>query len=388
MNAAFRSNKTLQECVGSQPEADRSDDVPEFEAEADVDDQAIKCVKFQFDDLRSDGERFRRATRFLPDEFDDLLDEMSPHLTKLRLAGDFDISPQPPAVYRLPDALQLFLTLLYLRENLTLHFLSIFFPVSDRTLSRYLFRCLRALQLMLGGPLSLPEGDALRALKLRFAHREIQGKTGWVYVVDGTEIPIGKPGSRDLEQSHYSAKKKQHALNVLVITDLDGRILWRSEVCNTLSDQSLWNASNIRSYFERHPDIGIIGDSGFTFNYVDHSRTPIHGLASIKRVRGQAELSRVNQRTNKQIAASRVFVENAFASLKKWRILQGPLRIYCATKQRSISPSMVVDACIFLTNRLLEKKPLRPPHWKPGQMTGSSVLSSVSNFLRNVINGS
>jgi hypothetical protein len=63
--------------------------------------------------------------------------------------------------------------------------------------------------------------------------------------IDGTEIKIGRPGVD--ERRHYSGKKKQHSINVLVLVSLTGRIIAISDPQDgPPNDQGLWNATGWR----------------------------------------------------------------------------------------------------------------------------------------------
>jgi hypothetical protein len=63
--------------------------------------------------------------------------------------------------------------------------------------------------------------------------------------IDGTEIKIGRPGVD--ERTRYSAKKKQHAINVLVLVSLTGKIVAISDAQDgPPNDQGLWKATGWR----------------------------------------------------------------------------------------------------------------------------------------------
>ena len=56
-------------------------------------------------------------------------------------------------------------------------------------------------------------------------------------VVDGTEVRISRPTKEPQQKQVYSKKKKQHALNVLFITLLNGEIIYFSSVYPKPHDQ-------------------------------------------------------------------------------------------------------------------------------------------------------
>ena len=60
-------------------------------------------------------------------------------------------------------------------------------------------------------------------------------------------------------------KKKQHSLNFLIITLINGKIIFCSNGYDILQDQSLWNELGLRNFFIGK-EYGVIGDGGFYFN--------------------------------------------------------------------------------------------------------------------------
>jgi hypothetical protein len=90
-------------------------------------------------------------------------------------------------------------------------------------------------------------------------------------VIDGTEVRVGRPAER-FQKLRYSAKKKQHSLNILVICTLNGRVLWVSPEAQDGSacDQAFWNNSGLREDVFEKFDVGILGDGGFVPNTKKH----------------------------------------------------------------------------------------------------------------------
>ena len=86
-----------------------------------------------------------------------------------------------------------------------------------------------------------------------------------ICVVDGTEIQIRRSIDYDLQKESFSMKKHQHSLNFMLITLIDGRIIYCSKGYMILQDQDLWNELNLRKLFIEK-EFGIIGDDGFFFN--------------------------------------------------------------------------------------------------------------------------
>jgi len=112
----------------------------------------------------------------------------------------------------------------------------------------------------------MPNGNELDDLKQQYDLTNFRSMRGTVFAIDGTEIRIRRPSDSVEERAHWSVKHKQHALNLLVIVQLNGIIRWFSPTTKVLQDQAAWNAIGIRAWFQDHADVGLLGDGGFTFN--------------------------------------------------------------------------------------------------------------------------
>jgi hypothetical protein len=86
-----------------------------------------------------------------------------------------------------------------------------------------------------------------------------------VCVVDGTEICISYPSKEPFQKRCYSGKKKQHSLNILLLTWLNGEIFYFSKARVGSNDQSHFNEERLRDRFVEKL-FGVMGDGGFTFN--------------------------------------------------------------------------------------------------------------------------
>jgi hypothetical protein len=78
-------------------------------------------------------------------------------------------------------------------------------------------------------------------------------------VVDGTEIRVSQPSNETNQKDLYSKKKKQFAINVLIICLLNGKIIYVSKHRKGAHDQSHWNELDLRSRFVGK-DYRIAGD--------------------------------------------------------------------------------------------------------------------------------
>ena len=119
---------------------------------------------------------------------------------------------------------------------------------------------------------------------MMFTHGQNFGLGTIVCAVDGTEIQISRPSNAEMQSKTWSVKKHQNSLNLIIITKLNGEIIYFSPVQVGAHDQKQWNYLNLRSLF-LGKTYGIIGDGGFTFN---QKTVPVemvkHPLKNRKRV--------------------------------------------------------------------------------------------------------
>ena len=89
-----------------------------------------------------------------------------------------------------------------------------------------------------------------------------------VCIVNGMEIQISYPKNPEIQTATWSGKKKQNSPNVMVITKLNGEIIYYSPLRVSAHDQSHWNELNLCERFI-DKEFGIMGDGRFTFNLKD-----------------------------------------------------------------------------------------------------------------------
>jgi hypothetical protein len=234
------------------------------------------------------------------------------------------------------------------------------FGLHFRTLSDWILRTLSAIVQKYKNVIKWPSDEEFKNLKSEFNPQLPRALQRVVCAVDGTEIRISRPSAEEHQSSHYSSKKKQHALNVLLVVDLRGRILYVGKPVANLNDQSVWNASRLRERFEGKT-YGIIADGGFHLN-PKNKNTNIKGATPVRRLKG-TKLSKADRKFNQTLSQWRVVVENAIGQVKKWGILGGKLRHYTAGGPNTFPTDKIVDAVCILTQRKLLQKPLRPENW-------------------------
>ncbi|MFE4424602.1 transposase family protein [Streptomyces sp. NPDC056817] len=130
-------------------------------------------------------------------------------------------------------------------------------------------------------------------------------------ILDGTLIPIDRVAD---QKPYYSGKHKQHGMNVQVIADAVGRLVWASPALpGATHDLSAARAHGIIDALTS-ADVMTFADKGYQAAG-GSVRTPF------KRHRYQPKLSRRQKAVNRAHARIRARGERAIATLKTWKIL-------------------------------------------------------------------
>ena len=180
-----------------------------------------------------------------------------------------------------------------------------------------------------------------------------------VCVADGTEIEISRPSDPVIQRQTWSAKKKQNSLNVMIITKLNGEIIYFSPLRVGAHDQSHWNELHLRNWF-LGKKYGIMADGGFAFN---RKKDDVEIIAATphKKKRGQG-LTASEKEYNLKLSETRVVVENAIRRLKQWKILKEKYH-HWRNGEGQIDGNNVLTICTTLANRWIRESPPRKSDW-------------------------
>lgn len=134
---------------------------------------------------------------------------------------------------------------------------------------------------------------------------------------DVTECPIERPKRKksgrhkNQQKQNYSGKKKRHTIKQQVCVS-GSKIISTKQGVGKTHDFRLYKESKNRV----HPDTNINGDSAY------QGIQKIHPKSSIPKKRTKKNpLSKQDKERNKKISSERVFVENVFAFIKKFKIV-------------------------------------------------------------------
>ncbi|MFG2134190.1 IS5 family transposase [Streptomyces sp. NPDC048751] len=195
---------------------------------------------------------------------------------------------------RLPVGRQALLVLAHLRCGDTYAQLAAGFGVGIATVYRYIHEAV----------------DVLAAIAPPLASAMITARRKAFVILDGTLLPIDRIA---VDRPFYSGKHKKHGMNVQVIADPKGRLLWASPALpGALHD--------VRAARE-HGIIAALTEAGITC-WADKGYQGAGGAVRVP-YRGRWDrLSTGQQAVNRSHAKIRALVEQAVATLKSWRLLR------------------------------------------------------------------
>ncbi|MEV0410508.1 transposase family protein [Streptomyces sp. NPDC050448] len=201
---------------------------------------------------------------------------------------------------RLPTGRQALLALAHLRCGDTYARLAAGFGIGIATVYRYIREAV----------------DVLAAIAPTLAEAMKTIRTKAFVILDGTLLPIDRIAA---DTPYYSGKHKRHGMNVQVLTDPFGRLLWASP--------ALPGATHDLTAARQHGIIDALADAGVKC-WADkayqgagrHVRVPFRGR----------RLKPWKRRHNSTHAKIRRLGEQAMAVLKGWRLLR---KLRCSTNQ-------------------------------------------------------
>ncbi|MGW3389503.1 IS5 family transposase [Streptomyces cinereoruber] len=135
-------------------------------------------------------------------------------------------------------------------------------------------------------------------------------------ILDGTLLPIDRIAA---DRPFYSGKHKRHGMNVQVLADPHGRLLWASP--------ALPGAVHDIRAARTHGIIGALADAGLPC-WADKGYQGASGTVRVPFRDRWDRLSPGQQAVNRSHARIRALGEQAMAALKTWRLLR---KLRCST---------------------------------------------------------
>ncbi|WP_432033582.1 IS5 family transposase [Streptomyces antibioticus] len=201
---------------------------------------------------------------------------------------------------RLSAGRQALLTLAHLRNGQPYAQLAAGFGIGTTTAYRYVNEAVELL-----AALAPTLAEAVRAASMKA-----------FVILDGTLLPIDRIAA---DRPFYSGKHKKHGMNVQVIADPKGRLLWASP--------ALAGAVHDVRAAREHGIIDALAEAGINC-WADKGHQGAGGTVRLP-YRGRWDrLSAGQQAVNRSHAKVRALLEQAIATLKSWRLLR---KLRCST---------------------------------------------------------
>ena len=205
-------------------------------------------------------------------------------------------------------------------------------------------RVTTALSKMFANEIVFPTDTEMSAMMYTLGQNKEFGVS--VCAVDGTEIQISQPSHKETQRKTWSVKKHQNALNCMIMTKLNGEIIYFSPLSTSPHDQKQWNQLDLQSHFVGKR-FGVLGDGGFCFNQ-KNEKEPIHGQKPVKKKK-KGTLTSDEKYWNGKLSEMRVIVENSIRVVKVFKVVGSVYRHWRGGRGQ-INVDHVMQICVCLAN--------------------------------------
>ncbi|WP_435137613.1 IS5 family transposase [Actinacidiphila sp. bgisy144] len=218
---------------------------------------------------------------------------------------------------RLSPGRQALLTLAYLRNGHPYAQLAAGFGIGTTTAYRYVAEAV----------------ELLATLAPTLAEAARTASTKAFVLLDGTLLPIDRIAA---DRPFYSGKHKKHGMNVQVLADPSGRLLWASP--------ALPGAVHDVRAAREHGIIAALAKAGVAC-WADKGYRGAAGTVRVPYWGRWEKLSAGQKAVNRSHAKIRALVERAVATLKSWRLLR---KIRCSTNR--VTGLVQAVLCLYLAS--------------------------------------
>jgi hypothetical protein len=205
---------------------------------------------------------------------------------------------------------KLFYILFYFKCYPTFDVAGLLFEFDRSQANRWMHRLQRVLEASLGEKMSLPERKLENIEQFLKRYPEVKE-----VMIDGTERPIVRPKNPEQQSLNYSGKKKRHTRKHLAAVDETKRVIALSKSREgKIHDKRLLDEEGMA---EGIPDeIVIAVDLGFQGLQNEYVNIEIPHKKPRK-----AALTDTQKQENREKSCRRVRCENAFAGVKRYRVV-------------------------------------------------------------------
>lgn len=332
-------------------------DDPDFDPPSDT-DQNLRNVGVQ--DVMQRAQSFATACLMLTGlswtQFETIAVEVAPFIARTTLTGEVYVAaPADVTKWVVSPREQVFITLFWARRYQTFAFLAFFFQLPARYVQKVVRRVTSAGAQWAKGRIHLPSYAEARALEAELSIIQANDQTAQILNIDGTPLRVKTPARpRDATREQKAAyntmlkrltnaKHNVHAVNLLVITDMLGRIVWLDgPFIGTESQHLLSFKDDLRAKL-CEVDLPIASDAGFQLNdkhvsiYESCRQYQTVGPSVVRLAKfvldnkiyfsaDQVEFFQKTMDSTRFVSQGRSVVEHTIADLKTMAVFRGPWR--------------------------------------------------------------
>jgi hypothetical protein len=210
---------------------------------------------------------------------------------------------------------KLLFILIYMKENPNQSYQGAMFSMSQGKVSLWVKQLSALLEEALKRMDKLPKREVNQFYHFLHACVEV------IMFMDVAERRIGRSTDYQVQKLHYSGKKRCHTLKNLLITTLEGEVIYLGETFEgSLHDKTLYDQAELEFPHQWHclwADLGFVGIQA----------EGVQVFMPQKKPKGK-ELTDYQMGLNGLMASIRVKVEHAIAGVKRLKIIRNQIRLH------------------------------------------------------------
>jgi DDE superfamily endonuclease/Helix-turn-helix of DDE superfamily endonuclease len=293
----------------------------------------------RYGDLADKPEKLLSLTSLTKEAFENLSAEFEKqyiyHMNTYTLEGDMR-TQRAYTEYKnspLPDIKdKLLFILIYIKQNLTQEMMSLIFSIHQPRVHLWIYTLMHVLKMTFRSIGDAPARD-MESLKEKLATIEVGID---LFLQDGTERPIPRPGDDQEQYEHYSGKKKRHTIKNLVLVHNLVMLFLSYTYNGKVHDKKIADSCP-------YP-LPLGSTLGQDLGFVGYLLEGILILMPHKKPKG-GELTEEQKLENQYISSLRVPVEHVLGSVKRCRIVGDVIRLWSGEIRDT-----VMEVCCSLHN--------------------------------------
>ena len=210
---------------------------------------------------------------------------------------------------------KLFFILSYMKENPNQAYHGMVFSMSQGKVSLWVNQLSFLLEEALKQMDQIPNREINKFYNFLYSYCEV------IMFMDVAERRIGRSTDYKVQKDHYSGKKGCHTLKNLLISNLEGEIIYLGETFEgSVHDKKMYDLAELKFPDQWHclwVDLGFLGIEA----------EGVEVFMPEKKPKGK-ELSNFQKDLNTLIASIRVKVEHAIAGVKRLKIIRNQIRLH------------------------------------------------------------